>query len=163
MIIYIQSSSIVRTVYSSISKDIQGYWCLFRHTHRHAVRGRGKISPAIFENWKKCPDFSKKVPKNVELWVIIPIQNLVIRVSTRRNSKMFPYGSLFLVFLAKSLLKCLSSTKDIQNLVQHLYMQKPGIFGILEYSERFRYCMPMHIQDPVILKKFYEYSELRHT
>ena len=41
-------------------------------------------------------------------------------------------------------------------------MQKPGIRGILEYSEFFHYCIPMHIQiqNPAILTKIYEYSGL---
>ena len=32
-------------------------------------------------------------------------------------------------------------------------MQKPGIFGILEYSEPFHHCIPTHIQNPVIFIK----------
>ena len=34
-----------------------------------------------------------------------------------------------------------------------LHMQKPSIFGILEYSEPFHNCIPMHIQNSVILTK----------
>ena len=49
-----------------------------------------------------------------------------------------------------------------QNLVQRLYTQKPGILEILEHSEPFHNCMPMHIHNPVILKKIYEYSEPAH-
>ena len=32
-------------------------------------------------------------------------------------------------------------------------MQKPGMFIILEYSERFHNCIPMHVQNPVIFTK----------
>ena len=32
-------------------------------------------------------------------------------------------------------------------------MQKPGIIGILEYSEHFHNCIPTHIQNPVIFTK----------
>ena len=35
--------------------------------------------------------------------------------------------------------------KHIENLAQLLHMQKPGIFGILEYSEIFYNCIPKHI------------------
>ena len=33
----------------------------------------------------------------------------------------------------------------IQNLRQHLHTQKPGILTIMEYSEPFHNCIPMHI------------------
>ena len=49
-----------------------------------------------------------------------------------------------------------------QNLMQHLHMQKPGILGILEYSEPFHNCIPKHIQNPVISTKIFEYSELTY-
>ena len=42
--------------------------------------------------------------------------------------------------------------RHVQNLVQRLHMQKPGILGILEYSEPFHNCIPTHIQNPVIFK-----------
>ena len=32
-------------------------------------------------------------------------------------------------------------------------MKKPDIFGILEHSEPFYICIPMHIQNPVIFTK----------
>ena len=48
----------------------------------------------------------------------------------------------------------------IQNLVQRLHTQKPGILGILEYSQTFRNCIPMYIQNVVILTKIYKYSKL---
>ena len=48
--------------------------------------------------------------------------------------------------------------RHIQNLVQCLHTQKPGILGILEYSGRFRKFTPTH--NPVILTKIYKYSEL---
>ena len=52
--------------------------------------GGGKASPALFENRKKCPDFGKKGPDCVHLWVKFSIQNVVLRVSRRKNLKMFP-------------------------------------------------------------------------
>ena len=50
--------------------------------------------------------------------------------------------------------------RHIQDLVQRLHTQKPGILGILEYSKPFHNCIPTHIQNPVILRKINEYSEL---
>ena len=48
----------------------------------------------------------------------------------------------------------------IWNPVQQLPTQRPGIFGIMEYSEHS--CIPMHIQNLVIFMKIYKYSELWH-
>ena len=33
------------------------------------VEGLGEASPALFENQKKCPDFEKKEPDYIHLWV----------------------------------------------------------------------------------------------
>ena len=53
--------------------------------------------------------------------------------------------------------------RHIQNLVQRLHGQKPGKLRILEYSELFHNCVQTHVQNPVILTKIYEYSELWHV
>ena len=66
--------------------------------------------PGSFWNQKKYPDFEKKGPACVHLWVKFFIQNIVLRVSRRTNSKMFPCWPLFLVFLTERLSKCPSST-----------------------------------------------------
>ena len=44
--------------------------------------------------------------------------------------------------------------RHIQNLVQCLHTQNPGTLGILEYSKPFHNCIPTHIQNPAILRKF---------
>ena len=62
---------------------------------RCAIRGIRKTYPALFENRKKCPNFGKKGPNCVHLSVKFSIQNVVLRVSRRKNSKIFPWGSLF--------------------------------------------------------------------
>ena len=112
MIMHIWNSSIVRTVYSSIFRNwdiFRGYWCIFSHTHRRTTRGRGEPSPGLFENQKRCFDFWKNGPECVHLWVKFSIQNVALRVSRRKNSKMFPCGVFFLVLLMKCLFKCPSS------------------------------------------------------
>ena len=43
-----------------------------------------------------------------------------------------------------------------------MHTQKPGILGILEHSEPFHICIPTHIQNPVISKAIYKYSELTY-
>ena len=52
--------------------------------------------------------------------------------------------------------------RHIQNLIKHLHTQRPGILGILEYSEAFHNCIPTHIKNLNIFTKIYEYSELWH-
>ena len=47
-------------------------------------------------------------PDCVHPWVKFPIQNVVLRVSKRKNSKKFPCGAF--------LIKCLSSALILQNL-----------------------------------------------
>ena len=64
-------------VFSRTLRDIQGYWCLFSHTHWHATREEWEASPALFKNRRKCPDFLKKGPDCVHLWVKFSIQNVV--------------------------------------------------------------------------------------
>ena len=76
-----------------IFRDIQGYRYIFSYTHRRAIREEplSSASPALFENQNKCPDFGKKDPDCAYLWVKFSIQNVVLRVSWKKNSKMFPY------------------------------------------------------------------------
>ena len=79
--------------------------------HRRAT-GREKGSlPCRFLELKKLSWFLKERPWCIHPWVKFSIQNIVLRVSRRKNSKLFPCGPLFLVFLTKSLLKYPSSTK----------------------------------------------------
>ena len=112
VIMHIQSPVIVKTVYSSIFsrifRRIEGYWCIFSHTHKRATRGGGgrRGLPCFFKNRKKCPDFGQKNPDCVHLWIKFSIQNVVSRVIKRKNSKMFPWEAIFLVFFTKCLLKC---------------------------------------------------------
>ena len=80
---YIQSPCIVRTVYSRIFWDIQGYWCIFSRTLRRATKEEGEVSHTLFENQKKCRDFWKKGSDCAHLWVKFSIQNVVLRVSRR--------------------------------------------------------------------------------
>ena len=79
------------------------------HIYPHS-QARREISPGLFENRKRCPDFGKKDLDCVYLWVKFPIQNIVLRLSGRKNFKMFPCGVLFLSFLTKCLSKCSSTT-----------------------------------------------------
>ena len=174
--------------------------------------------------------FWKKVPDCACLWFKFSIQYVVLRVSRRKVSKMFPCGAsascvfdeMFVevfqfhnsriythietllrhiqaysapcVTLAYSqpchilnpdIFRTAGVFKTMRNVDQtylealsqalfnhiqvysepcvyseHLHMQKPDILGIPEYSELFHNCIPTQIQNPVMLKKIYEYSEL---
>ena len=55
---------------------------------------RGEASSALFLE-RKCPVFGKKNPHEANPWVKLSIQNVVLRVSRRKRSKMFPYGASF--------------------------------------------------------------------
>ena len=112
MIRHIQTPGIVRTVYSSILKDIKGYLGIFRDIDAYSatltgaqLRGREKGqgggrggSPALFDNRKKCLDFGKKGPDCVHLWVKFCIQSILLRVYARKNSWIIRCGALFCVF-----------------------------------------------------------------
>ena len=83
----------------------QGYFGIFRDIDAYSATltcvqlGRkGETSPMCFENRKKCPDFRKKSSPYDHLWVKFSIQNIILRVSRRKNSKMFPWGLFFLCF-----------------------------------------------------------------
>ena len=87
---------------SSLFKHFHSYFGIFRDIEVYSVTltdiqlGEGRRPPLLFfEIWKKCPDFGKKGPDCVNLWVKFSIQNIVLRVSARKNSKMFPSGAFF--------------------------------------------------------------------
>ena len=61
--------------------------------------GEGRRPPLpFFEIPKKCPDFRKKIPDCVHPLVKFTIQNVVLRVSQRKNFKIFPAGPFFGIF-----------------------------------------------------------------
>ena len=53
---------------------------------RHESRGEWEASPTFFEN-QKGAWFWKKSPDCVHLWIKLSIQNVVLRVSQRKNSQ----------------------------------------------------------------------------
>ena len=55
---------------------------------------------------------TSKDPNCVHPWVESSTQNVVLRVSIRKSSKIFPCGPFLCVFLTKSLSKCPNSTKS---------------------------------------------------
>ena len=74
--------------------------------------GEGGRPPLLFfENQKKYLDFGKKCPDYVHPLVKFAIQNAVLKVPKRKNSKIFPCETFFLDFLGKCLSKCSNFTK----------------------------------------------------
>ena len=57
--------------------------------------GERRGLPCSFWKSKKCPDFWKKDPDCVHLWVKVFIHNIFLRASRRKNSKIFPCGASF--------------------------------------------------------------------
>ena len=75
---------------------------LFGINCRRATRGQGGGLPCPFlKIEKKCPDIGKKSPNFVYTWVESSIQNIVLRVSRGRSSKILPCGAFFLFFRRK--------------------------------------------------------------
>ena len=96
--------------------DFQFIWLFFGNwlSNPGAQLGGGGVGRhplPFFENRKHWSDFGKKGPDCVHLWVKFSIQNVVLKVSRRKKSQIFPCGSFFLLFLTKCLSKCPSFTK----------------------------------------------------
>ena len=82
----VDNSGIVRTVYSTIFRDIQQRSAMFRHIDTYSatltgmqLRGMGEAYPALF----------LKIEKSVRLWVNFSFQNVVLRVYKRKNYNFF--------------------------------------------------------------------------
>ena len=86
--------------FSRILRNIQGYWCILIHTHWQATKGRegGRGLPYPFLKISKMLWFWEKGPDCVHLWIKFSIQNVVLRVSRRKNSNMLPCRTFFSCF-----------------------------------------------------------------
>ena len=80
------------------------------HIQSHSQGRRWEASSAVFKNRKKCLDFGKKGPDCAHHWVKSSIQNVVLRVSGRKKSKMFICGTSFSYVSDKIFVEALSST-----------------------------------------------------
>ena len=85
----IQSLSIVKTVYSRI---FPGHLGIFKDIDTYSVtltkRNKGEVSSTFSERQKKGSDC-------VPVWVNFSIQNVVLRVSRRKDSKIGSLRDLF--------------------------------------------------------------------
>ena len=60
---------------------------------------KGEAFPALLEYRQKCPNFGEKGPMHI--LVKFFIQNIDLKISRRKKSKIFLGGGFFLVFLEK--------------------------------------------------------------
>ena len=132
MTMHIQSSTIVRLAFFSDNSHIQEYWCIFSHTHRGAAKGKRRGLPCSF--WQI--DFWKKGSNCVHLRFKFSIQNIVLRVSSWKDSKMFSLWGLFFWFFLTKSISCPIST----NVITHLhpgtiFYAKRSILNIWQCSE----------------------------
>ena len=103
-------------------KMIMGYWCIFSHTYRCAHRREREGLPCLFRNWKKCPDFGKKSPNFVHLLVKYSIENVVLRISRRNVSKMFPCRVSFSCVFDKKLSNYPSSLNPLSPALKYIWL-----------------------------------------
>ena len=94
---FLSNSSNHEVMFPEYSRNIPQY--LFRR----ATSGGGglpcpfwKIEKKCPDLAKKCPDFGKICPACVRLWVKIPIWNVILRASWRKNTKIIPCGVFLL-------------------------------------------------------------------
>ena len=87
---------IERLSQNSLFKHFQGYLEIFSNiggysaTHTDTQLGRRRRPPMPFLNIdKKCPDFGKRSPDCVHLWVKLSIDNVALRISRQAFSKHF--------------------------------------------------------------------------
>ena len=81
--------------YCKIFKNNFFYRPPFRRVTRRGGRGGGRFPLSLLKDHKKCLDFGKIDPDSVHLLVKFSIQNVILRVSRRKNSKFSPCGAFF--------------------------------------------------------------------
>ena len=167
---HIENPGIVRTLCSGNVRHIQGHSAIFscvqpyqgtlRHIQtysgiteaygaiiRHIRNSTEEASSALFENQRRFPDFGNKSLDCFNLWIRFSIQNLVLRVSRKKNPKCFPGGSLFLVFFVCFLvffvlLTCFGNVYQ-SALVSQTIPPPPPYPQIFYYS----FCKTLHLKD----------------
>ena len=100
MMRHIENATTITTVYLGVFRYIQRHSAIFSH---------------VLAYWRtltqKTHDAVSKLKRSVHLWVKFFIQNVILRVSTRKKLHYFFCGALFSCAFDKILSKRLSSTK----------------------------------------------------
>ena len=85
---------------------------IWPHRQGPNQNGRGGLPCHFFENRKKNPGFGKKGPHCLHVWVKFSIQNVVLRVSRRKNAKKcYPAGPFFSCVFDEIFINCSNSTE----------------------------------------------------
>ena len=104
----------------------------------HFIQAFSKILRYIQRYWGiYCASLAYSQPCHI----LLPCETLARHI---QSSAIGHYSAIF---------------RNIQNFVQRLHIQKPGILRILHYSVLFHNCILKHIQNLVIFTKIYEYSK----
>ena len=92
----------------SLIKHFQGQYGIFRNIDTCSVTltgvklgRRGEASTAFLKIKKEWLGFGKKCSDYIHHWVKFSIQNVVLRVYRRKNSKIFPLWIFFKCYLPK--------------------------------------------------------------
>ena len=134
--------------FSGICWHIQSYSVLLRHIHTYwdIIKPHSGLFRHI-----QHPVYTPHIPSLALFWVLAylePETYLKPCEMLNRHIQNPAIGYYSVIF------------RHFQNLVQCLQMQKPGILQILEFSEPFHNCIPIHIQNTLIFMKIYEHWEL---
>ena len=87
----------------------QNFWLNGRRVTRG---GRGEVSPALFEKLEKSTLIcGNKCPNCGHLWVKFSFKMQFLRVSRRKNWRLFPRGAFLSCILGQCLSKCPNSKK----------------------------------------------------
>ena len=89
---YTFGTSVIKTI-----KKVHNFRVPLAGAQLGGVEGGGRLSCPFLKIEKSVLILGKKGPDSVYVWVKYSIQNVVLRVSRRKDSKMFPAGS-FLCF-----------------------------------------------------------------
>ena len=98
-------NGLINQIYSTFCQTLQPFYNVEKKVpdkktirSRRATRsgrGGGALPCPFLKIKKNCPDFRKKDPDCVHPYVKFAIYNVVLRVSSRRDFKIFPCGNFF--------------------------------------------------------------------
>ena len=130
--------------YQTYSGITEAYGAIIRYIRNSAE----EASSPLFENQKRCSDFGNKSLDCFNLWVRFSIQNVVLRVSRKKNPKCFPEGSLFLVFFICFLvffvfLTCFGNVYQSALVSQTILPPSPTPYPQIFY---YSFCKTLHLK-----------------
>ena len=119
--------------FSGMRRHIRSYSALLRHIHSYW--DIIKTYSGLFRHSAPCVILAYSQPYHI----LSPLAYL------EPEAYLKPCGTLTRHIQNRAIGHYSAIFRHIQNLVQCFFMQKPGILGILEYSEPFHNYIPTHI------------------